>query len=137
METSQHADSPPHSDPQANENPKDEMSAFDDVVISHKSWLKSVLGLGALEAKMWVTSSAQLLALMCGVIFLLLTTWLLLIASISVVAWSYGFSLVGILLTVTVVTFLSSIVLLYLMKRTLKSMDFLRTLDAIIPTEEE
>ncbi|MGN5359371.1 hypothetical protein ACTGNP_22495, partial [Escherichia coli] len=52
-------------------------SDIDDVIDTHKSWLKSVLGLGALEAKLWVASSAQLLALMCGVIFLLLTTWLL------------------------------------------------------------
>lgn len=121
----------PHSDSQQ------ETSDFDDVITSHKSWLKSVLGLGALEAKLWVASSAQLLALMCGVIFLLLTTWLLIIASIAALAWSYGFSLVTILVTATLVTFLSSIVLLYLVKRTLKSMNFARTLDAIIPTDED
>jgi hypothetical protein len=121
----------PHSDSQQ------ETSDFDDVITSHKSWLKSVLGLGALEAKLWVASSAQLLALMCGVIFLLLTTWLLIIASIAALAWSYGFSLVTILVTATLVTFLSSIVLLYLVKRTLRSMNFARTLDAIIPTDED
>ncbi|SHG25290.1 hypothetical protein SAMN02745753_03584 [Marinomonas polaris DSM 16579] len=125
METPQHSDSP------------QKKSDLDDVIDTHKSWLKSVLGLGALEAKLWVTSSAQLLALMCGVIFLLLTTWLLIIASSAAIAWSYGFSLAGILLTATLVTFLSSIVLLYFVKRTLKSMDFTRTLDAIIPTDEE
>lgn len=125
METPQHSDSP------------QEKSDLDDMIDTHKSWLKSVLGLGALEAKLWVTSSAQLLALMCGVIFLLLTTWLLIIASSAAIAWSYGFSLAGILLTATLVTFLSSIVLLYFVKRTLKSMDFTRTLDAIIPTDED
>jgi len=127
----------PHSDSQSDSSLKDEISAFDEVIVSHKSWLKSVLGLGALEAKMWVTSSAQLLALMCGVIFLLLTTWLLLIATGAAIAWSYGFSLVGILLSATLVTFFSAFVLLYLIRRTLKNMDFTRTLDAIIPTEEE
>ncbi|MGO2354378.1 MAG: hypothetical protein ACTH58_06550 [Marinomonas foliarum] len=124
---------PQHSDADSDQ----EKSDFDEVIGTHKSWLKSVLGLGALEAKLWVTSSAQLLALMCGVIFLLLTTWLLIIASSAAIAWSYGFSLVGILLTATLVTFLSSIVLLYLVKQTLKSMDFTRTFDAIIPTEDE
>ncbi|PYF84007.1 hypothetical protein DFP75_10126 [Marinomonas alcarazii] len=127
METPQHSEA----------ESQQEKSDFDEVIDTHKSWLKSVLGLGALEAKLWVTSSAQLLALMCGVIFLLLTTWLLIIASIAAVAWSYGFSLVGILLTATFVTFLSSIVLLYLVKKTLKSMDFTRTFDAIIPTDDE
>lgn len=126
-------ETPHHSDADSDQ----EKSDFDEVIGTHKSWLKSVLGLGALEAKLWVTSSAQLLALMCGVIFLLLTTWLLIIASSAAVAWSYGFSLVGILLTATLVTFLSSIVLLYLVKQTLKSMDFTRTFDAIIPTEDE
>ena len=130
-------ETPPHSDSQQDASLKDGTSAFDDVIVSHKSWLKSVLGLGALEAKMWVTSSAQLLALMCGVIFLLLTTWLLLIASGAAVAWSYGFSLVGILLSATLVTFVSAVVLLYLVRSTLKNMNFTRTLDAIIPTEEE
>ncbi|MGO2236627.1 hypothetical protein B6N13_14775 [Marinomonas sp. UCMA 3892] len=124
-------ETPPHG------SSEKEQSDFDEVINTHKSWLKSVLGLGALEAKMWVASSAQLLALMCGVIFLLLTTWLLIIASIAAVAWSYGFSLVAILLTATLVTFLSSLVLLYLVKRTLKSMNFARTLDAVIPTDED
>lgn len=114
-----------------------EQSDFDEVINTHKSWLKSVLGLGALEAKLWVASSAQLLALMCGVIFLLLTTWLLLIATIAVVAWSYGFSLVGILSTATLATFFSSFALLYWVKRTLKNMNFARTLDAVIPTDED
>lgn len=125
MEAPQHSDS------------SQEKSDFDEVIDSHNSWLKSVLGLGALEAKLWVASSAQLLALMCGVIFLLLTTWLLIIAFVAALAWSYGFSLVAILVTATLVTFLSSIVLLYLVKRTLKSMNFARTLDAIIPTDED
>lgn len=103
----------------------------------HQSWLKSVLGLGALEAKLWALSSAQLLALMCGVVFLILTTWLLIIATGAAVAWSYGFSLVGILITATLTTFISAVVLLYLVKRTLHGMNFTRTLDAIIPTDEE
>lgn len=103
----------------------------------HQRWLKSVLGLGALEAKLWVVSSAQLLALMCGVVFLILTTWLLIITTGAAVAWSYGFSLVGILITATLMTFISAVVLLYLVKRTLHGMNFTRTLDAIIPTDEE
>lgn len=103
----------------------------------HQRWLKSVLGLGALEAKLWVVSSAQLLALMCGVVFLILTTWLLIITTGAAVAWSYGFSLVGILITATLTTFISAVVLLYLVKRTLHGMNFTRTLDAIIPTDEE
>jgi len=86
---------------------------------------------------MWVTSSAQLLALICGVIFLLLTTWLLLIALVSVLAWSYGFSLVGILFSATLITLVSALLMLYFVRNTLKRMDFTRTLDAIIPTEEE
>jgi len=137
MEIPPHSDSQPHLDSQSQSNPKDELSAFDDVVMSHKHWLKSVLGLGALEAKMWVTSSAQLLALICGVIFLLLTTWLLLIALVSVLAWSYGFSLVGILFSATLITLVSALLMLYFVRNTLKRMDFTRTLDAIIPTEEE
>lgn len=103
----------------------------------HQRWLKSVLGLGALEAKLWAVSSAQLLALMCGVVFLILTTWLLIITTGAAVAWSYGFSLVGILITATSMTFISAVVLLYLVKRTLHGMNFTRTLDAIIPTDEE
>lgn len=130
-------ETPQHSEAQQKSDSKQERSDFSEAIVSHKRWLKSVLGLGALEAKLWVASSAQLLALMCGVIFLLLTTWLLIIATGAAVAWSYGFPLVGILLTATVVIFLSSLVLLYLVKRTLKSMDFTRTLDAIIPTDED
>jgi len=103
----------------------------------HQRWLKSVLGLGALEAKLWVASSAQLLALMCGVVFLILTTWLPIITPGAAVAWSYGFSLVGIFITSTLRTFISAVVLLYLVKRTLHGMNFTRTLDAIIPTDEE
>ncbi|ETX10815.1 hypothetical protein MUS1_12625 [Marinomonas ushuaiensis DSM 15871] len=137
MEIPPHSDSQPHLGSQPESNSKDELSAFDDVVTSHKHWLKSVLGLGALEAKMWVTSSAQLLALMCGVIFLLLTTWLLVIALVSVLAWSYGFSLLGILFSATLITFLSALIMLYFVKNTLKRMDFTRTLDAIISAEEE
>ncbi|SBS37583.1 hypothetical protein MSP8886_04186 [Marinomonas spartinae] len=125
METSSHSDS-------------DKETADLSVVLNdHKHWFKSVLGLGALEAKLWVASGAQLLALMCGVIFLLLTTWLLIIATSAVIAWSYGFSLVGILATATLVTFVSAMVLLYLVRRTLKNMGFTRTLDAIIPSQEE
>lgn len=129
-------ETPPHSDSQSNADSPDEVSTFDEVIVSHKRWLKSVFSLGSLEAKMWVTSSAQLLALMCGVIFLLLTTWLLLIATGAAIAWSYGFSLVGIFISATLVTLVSAFVLLYLVKNTLKNMDFTRTLDAIIPTEE-
>ena len=114
-----------------------EASAIQQAVRIHQRWLKSVLGLGALEAKLWVASSAQLLALMCGVVFLILTTWLLIIATGAAVAWSYGFSLVGILITATLMTFISAVVLLYLVKRTLHGMNFTRTLDAIIPTDEE
>ncbi|SJL83787.1 hypothetical protein [Vibrio palustris] len=121
----------PHSDTSS------DTSDFSQAVTSHKQWFKSVLGLGALEAKLWVASSAQLLALMCGVIFLLLTTWLLIIATSAVIAWSYGLPLIGIFLTATLVTFLSAIVLLYFVKRTLNNMNFSRTLDTIIPAEEE
>ncbi len=114
-----------------------EVSDIQQAARIHQRWLKSVLGLGALEAKLWVASSAQLLALMCGVVFLILTTWLLIIATGAAVAWSYGFSLVGILLTATLITFVSAVVLLYLVKRTLEEMNFTRTLDAIIPSDEE
>lgn len=114
-----------------------EASGIQQAARIHQRWLKSVLGLGALEAKLWVASSAQLLALMCGVVFLILTTWLLIIATGAAVAWSYGFSLVGILITATLTTFISAVVLLYLVKRTLHGMNFTRTLDAIIPTDEE
>lgn len=114
-----------------------EASAIQQAARTHQRWLKSVLGLGALEAKLWVASSAQLLALMCGVVFLILTTWLLIIATGAAVAWSYGFSLVGILITSTLMTFISAVVLLYLVKRTLEGMNFTRTLDAIIPRDEE
>ncbi|NLQ16648.1 hypothetical protein HGG82_03285 [Marinomonas sp. M1K-6] len=140
MQSPHYSDAQQANEQQAHEQQADapeKKSDLDGVIESHKSWLKSVLGLGALEAKLWVASSAQLLALMCGVIFLLLTTWLLIIASSAAIAWSYGFSLVNILLTATLVTFLSSVGLLYWVKRTLASMDFTRTLDAIIPTDEE
>lgn len=103
---------------------------------SHKRWLKSVLGLSALEAKIWVASSAQLLALMCGVVFLLVTSWLLMIASGAVIAWHFGFPLIGIFISALIVTLLSAIALLWLVMRTLRHMDFTRTLDAIIPTDE-
>ncbi|MGB3385796.1 MAG: hypothetical protein WBA64_14155 [Marinomonas sp.] len=109
---------------------------FADVALTHKQWLKSVFGLGALEAKIWVTSSAQLLALIGGIVFLLITAWLLLIASAAALAWSYGFSLVGILLAATGMTLLSAAGLLYVARITLKNMDFTRTLDALIPTNQ-
>lgn len=123
------------------ETPRSEASSettdFSAALVSHKRWLKSVLGLGALEAKLWVASSAQLLGLMCAVIFLLMTAWLLIIATCAVIAWSYGFPLIGILVSATCVTLLSALVLLYCVKRTLRNMNFTRTLDTIIPTAEE
>ncbi|RDL45243.1 hypothetical protein DN730_06430 [Marinomonas piezotolerans] len=104
---------------------------------THKRWLKSVIGLSALEAKIWVASSAQLLALMCGVVFLLVTSWLLIIATGAVVAWHFGFSLIGILISAVVLTLVSAMILLWLVKRTLSHINFTRTLDAIIPTDED
>lgn len=121
---------------QSTEQKKEHLDVSD-VVLTHKQWLKSVLGLGALEAKMWVTSSAQLLALVGGVVFLLITSWLLMIASAAALAWSYGFSLVGILLIATLVTLLSAAGLSYIAFVTLKSMHFTRTLDALIPDSQD
>lgn len=114
-----------------------EQSDFAELALTHKQWLKSVLGLGALEAKIWVTSSAQLLALVGGIVFLLITAWLLLIASAAALAWSYGFSLVGILLMATLVTLLSAAGLIYVARITLKQMNFTRTLDALIPSNQD
>ncbi|REG82194.1 hypothetical protein [Marinomonas pollencensis] len=114
-----------------------EQADFAELALSHKKWLKSVLGLGALEAKIWVTSSAQLLALIGGIVFLLITAWLLLIASAAALAWSYGFSLVSILLMATLVTLLSAAGLMYVARNTLKQMNFTRTLDALIPNDQD
>ena len=104
---------------------------------THRRWLKSVVGLGALEAKIWVASGAQLLALMCGVVFLVVTCWLLIIATGAVIAWQSGISLVVIFLSAIALTILGIIGLVWQVKRTLKHMNFTRTLDAAIPTDDE
>jgi len=109
----------------------------DQLTMSHKKWLKSILGLGALEAKIWMASGAQLIALMCGVVFLLVTSWLLLIALLATAAWYAGWSLIGILASALVATLISSFGLVLLIRKTLKRMDLTRTLDAIIPTDNE
>ncbi|MBM6552086.1 hypothetical protein [Marinomonas ostreistagni] len=104
---------------------------------SHRKWLKTMLGLSAIEAKIWMASGAQLVAFVTGVVFLLVTSWLLLIAVAATAAYAAGFPLLGILIVALLLTLLSSLGLVYLIKRTLKRMDITRTLDAIIPTDEE
>ena len=116
---------------------KEAVVTADQLTMSHKKWLKSILGLGALEAKIWMASGAQLIALMCGVVFLLVTSWLLLIALLATAAWYAGWSLIGILATALVATLISSFGLVLLIRKTLKRMDLTRTLDAIIPTDNE
>ena len=116
---------------------KEEDVSVDQLTQSHKRWLKSLMGLGALEAKIWMASGAQLVALMCGAVFLLVTSWLLLIAFLATMAWYAGWSLLGILACALLVTLASSLGLAYLIRRTLQRMDFTRTLDAIIPTDSE
>ncbi|MCO4786832.1 MAG: hypothetical protein KC467_13015 [Marinomonas atlantica] len=115
----------------------DEIVTVDQLTMSHKKWLKSIIGLGALEAKIWMTSGAQLVALLSGAVFLLVTSWLLLIALIAIAAWYAGLPLLGILFTAFIVTLLGALVLAYLIKRTLQRLDLTRTLDAIIPTDSE
>ena len=122
----------------ATETPAKEAAVTaDQLTLSHKKWLKSILGLSALEAKIWMASGAQLIALMCGVVFLLVTSWLLLIALLATAAWYAGWSLLGILATALIATLISSFGLVLLIRRTLKRMDLTRTLDAIIPTDSE
>lgn len=116
---------------------EEEAVSADQLTQSHKRWLKSIFGLAALETKIWVASSAQLVALMCGVVFLLVTSWLLLIALIATAAWYAGWSLIAILTCALVTTLVSSVALVYLIRRTLQRMDLTRTLDAIIPTGSE
>lgn len=115
----------------------DEAVTVDQLTMSHKKWLKSIIGLGALEAKIWMTSGAQLVALLSGAVFLLVTSWLLLIALIATAAWYAGLPLLGILFTAFIVTLLGAFFLVYLIKRTLQRLDLTRTLDAIIPTDSE
>ncbi|WP_417507640.1 hypothetical protein [Marinomonas gallaica] len=115
----------------------DEAVTVDQLTMSHKKWLKSIIGLGALEAKIWMTSGAQLVALLSGAVFLLVTSWLLLIALIATAAWYAGLPLLGILFTAFIVTLLGAFFLVYLIKRTLQRLDLTRTLDAIIPTDNE
>lgn len=116
---------------------KEEAVTADQLAYSHKKWFKSILGLGALEAKIWMASSAQLVALMCGVVFLLVTSWLLLIALLATAAWYAGWPLLGILALALITTLVSAIGLVYLIRRTLQRMDLTRTLDAMIPTDSE
>ncbi|WP_067101695.1 hypothetical protein [Marinomonas atlantica] len=115
----------------------DEAVTVDQLTMSHKKWLKSIIGLGALEAKIWMTSGAQLVALLSGAVFLLVTSWLLLIALIATAAWYAGLPLLGIVFTAFIVTLLGAFFLVYLIKRTLQRLDLTRTLDAIIPTDNE
>ncbi|SBT16879.1 hypothetical protein MGA5115_00965 [Marinomonas gallaica] len=115
----------------------DEAVTVDQLTMSHKKWLKSIIGLGALEAKIWMTSGAQLVALLSGAVFLLVTSWLLLIALIATAAWYAGLPLLGIVFTAFIVTLLGAFFLVYLIKRTLQRLDLTRTLDAIIPTDSE
>lgn len=117
--------------------PKEEEVDLAQLSNSHRKWLKSILGLSAVEAKIWMASGAQLVAYVTGVVFLLVTSWLLFIALAATAAYYAGFPLLGILLVALMLTLLSAAGLVYLIKRTLKRMDITRTLDAIIPTDEE
>ncbi|SBS32621.1 hypothetical protein MAQ5080_02306 [Marinomonas aquimarina] len=128
---------PEHHDHTSDSPSKEEAVTADQLTLSHKQWFKSLLGLGALEAKIWIASSAQLVALMCGVVFLLLTSWLLLIALIATAAWYAGWSLLAILAIALITTLVSAVVLAYLIRRTLQRMDLTRTLDAILSTDSE
>ena len=121
----------------SSEQATEQAISFEQVTQTHKLWFKRVLGLGALEAKIWVASGAQLVALMCGAAVLLVTAWLLLIAAVAVIAWQAGFSLPLTLFVGAVITLGSAYGLMVLVKRTLKSMNFTRTLDALIPSDEE
>lgn len=116
---------------------KDDDVSVAELSSTHRRWLKSVIGLGALEAKIWVASGAQLLALMCGVVFLLVTCWLLIIATGAVLAWQSGVSLIAIFLSAISLTIVGIMVLIWQVKRTLQHMNFTRTLDAAIPTEDD
>lgn len=116
---------------------KEESVTADQLTQSHKRWLKSLFGLGALEAKIWMASGAQLVALMCGVVFLLVTSWLLLIALIATAAWFAGWSLLAIFGCALLTTLVSALALVCLIRRTLQRMDLTRTLDAMIPTDSE
>lgn len=113
----------------------EQVMSFEQVTKAHKQWFKRILGLGAIEAKIWVASAAQLIALMCAAAVLLVTAWLLLIATAAVLAWSHGFSLISILSIGVIVSLGSAVALLTFVNRTLAAMSFTRTLDAFIPTD--
>jgi uncharacterized protein YacL len=118
-------------------NPTGESINLNTVTRLHKRWLKEVFGLAALEAKISIVSSAQLLALMCGIVFLLVTAWLLILTAIGVVAWSYGAPLLSIIIGALLFTMISTFGLMLWVRNILKKMNFTRTLDAIIPDEDE
>lgn len=114
-----------------------EQASFQSLFDAYRLWIRSVLGLGALEAKLWVVSGAQLLALTCGFIFLLITAWLLLLSFLGVIAWHAGIPVLGILLIEISLTLLSAYFLFQAMKRRAKNLDFTATLNAIIEDSEE
>lgn len=99
---------------------------------SHRQLFTKALQLGALEGKIWLASSAQLLALMCGVLLLLSSAWLVLLALVAVLLWQAGLPLVAVMLTTALLLVASAALLFIAIKRTLKRMDITRLLDALI-----
>ncbi|MDC0611196.1 hypothetical protein OAP63_10690 [Vibrio sp.] len=110
-------------------------NVFERLLVTHQVWLKQVLGLAALEAKIWAASGAQLIALICGVVFLSITAWLLLITLAAVAAWHYGFSLIAIVTTAFGLVVISTVLMMLWVRKTLKAMDINKLLDTVIPDD--
>ncbi len=104
---------------------------------SHKRWLAKLLQLGALEGKIWLTSSAQLLALMCGMLMLLTSAWLLTLAMVAVLLWQAGLPLVAVMALMVLLLLLSAVLVYGVIRLTLQRMDISRSLELLLHNQED
>lgn len=104
---------------------------------SHRRWLAKLLQLGALESKIWLTSSAQLLALMCGMLMLLTSAWLLTLAMVAVLLWQAGLPLVAVMALMVLLLLLSTAVIYGVIRRILQRMDISRSIELLLNPQED
>ncbi|MDO6467493.1 hypothetical protein [Neptunomonas phycophila] len=108
-----------------------EGSSLSDVVTAYTSWGTEVLNLAQLEAKLVVRSAMRMLALACSISILLVSAWILGIASLSVWIWQAGVSLPAVLLMTAVVLLCSAFVLWRWFLKTSTHLSFNNTLSQL------
>jgi len=103
------------------------------VANAYVDWAVEVLSLAQLEAKLVVRSAMRMLAIVCSISILLVSAWILVIASLSVWIWQAGLPLPAVLLLTACAFAVSAFVLWRWFLRTSKHLSFANTLHQLTP----